>query len=241
MAAGSRHTFVLVHGAWHGAWCWRRLADRLLAAGHRVFTPTLTGLAERSHLLRADITLDTHVLDVANVFQWEDIEGACLVGHSYAGWVISGAVERLRSRVRSLVYVDAFLPDNGQCGLDLMPPEARTGYDAARARGDIGRAPPPAAWFRIMDPQDEAWVDRKMTAQPLGVSDQPIVLTDAREVIARKCYIRTPAFANAAFDAALKRCEQTAGWRTHSLDGCGHDVMIDAPDRLAALLVEAAG
>ena len=113
-------TFVLVHGAGHGAWAWRRVADLLRAAGHRVFAPTLTGLAERSHLMSDEITLETHILDVANLFKWEDIDSATLVAHSYGGWVVTGAAERLQGRLAALAYVDAFLPDEGQRGYDLL-------------------------------------------------------------------------------------------------------------------------
>jgi pimeloyl-ACP methyl ester carboxylesterase len=104
-------TFVLVHGAYHGGWCWRRVANILTAQGHEVFAPTLTGLADRSHLLGTfDINLTTHITDVVNLFEWEDVLDAVLVGHSYGGWVISGAMERLEGKVRSIVFVDAHVP-----------------------------------------------------------------------------------------------------------------------------------
>jgi len=91
----AQRTFVLVHGGWHGGWCWRRVADLLRRQGHTVFTPTPTGLGERSHLMSRDINLDTHITDVVNLFKWEDLNDAVLVGHSYAGWVISGVVEQM--------------------------------------------------------------------------------------------------------------------------------------------------
>jgi pimeloyl-ACP methyl ester carboxylesterase len=112
-----RLTFVLVHGAWHGGWCWRRVADLLTRQGHRVFTPTLTGLGERSHLLNSAIDLETHITDVVNVFRWENIENAVLCGHSYGGWVISGVAEALESLavpLAAIVFLDAHLPENGQ-------------------------------------------------------------------------------------------------------------------------------
>src|SRR5260221_13300241 len=96
----AQRTFVLVHGGWHGGWCWRRVADLLRRQGHTVFTPTLTGLGERSHLMSRDINLDTHITDVVNLFKWEDLNDAVLVGHSYAGWVISGVVEQCRQPIR---------------------------------------------------------------------------------------------------------------------------------------------
>jgi pimeloyl-ACP methyl ester carboxylesterase len=106
----AQRTFVLVHGAWHGGWCWRRVADLLEHRGHRVFTPTLTGLGERSHLMSADINLDTHIADVVNVLKWEDLKDVVLVAHSYGGWPVSGAIEQTLDRIASVVYLDAFVP-----------------------------------------------------------------------------------------------------------------------------------
>jgi len=115
----ARKTFVLIHGAWHGGWCWRRVADLLEAKGHKVFAPSFTGNADRSHLLSKAITLDTHVADIVNLFKWEDIIDACLVAHSYAGWPCSGALEQIHDRVSSIVWLDAFKPDDGQRGSDF--------------------------------------------------------------------------------------------------------------------------
>src|SRR4030088_813012 len=118
-AQSERKTFVLVHGSSAGGWCYRRVADLLERRGHKVFAPTHTGLGERSHLMSGMITLDTHITDVANVIKWERLENVVLAGHSYGGWVISGVVERMLPQISSIVYVDAFLPENGQKGLDL--------------------------------------------------------------------------------------------------------------------------
>jgi pimeloyl-ACP methyl ester carboxylesterase len=106
-------TFVLVHGAWHGGWCWRRVADLLEKQGHKVFTPTLTGVGERSHLMSKDINLDTHITDLVNVFKWEDLKDVCLVVHSYGGWPGSGAIEQVGDRISSIVWLDAFKPEDG--------------------------------------------------------------------------------------------------------------------------------
>jgi thioesterase domain-containing protein len=106
-------TFVLVHGAWHGAWCWRRVARLLTRAGHEVFTPTLTGLAERSHLLTHAINLDTHIFDVVNEMKWQELSNVVLVGHSYGGMVISGVTEKMERAILSFVMLDAFMPENG--------------------------------------------------------------------------------------------------------------------------------
>src|SRR2546421_8477934 len=124
---GRRKTFVLVHGAWHGAWCWRRICDLLQDAGHKVYAPTLTGLGDRSHLLSKEINLDTHIADIVNLMRWEDLDQVCLVGHSYAGWPVSGALEHELDRVSSVVYLDAFLPEDGQKSLDLASDFSRKG------------------------------------------------------------------------------------------------------------------
>src|SRR4029077_4713793 len=118
---GQPKTFVLVHGAWHGGWGWRRVADLLEKQGHKVFTPTLTGVGERSHLLSKDINLDTHITDLVNVFKWEDLKDVCLVVHSYGGWPGSGALEQIGDRVASIVWLDAFKPESGQRGADYPP------------------------------------------------------------------------------------------------------------------------
>ena len=116
---GAPKTFVLVHGAWHGGWCWRRVADLLQKGGHEVFTPTLTGVGERSHLMSKDIVLDTHITDIVNVIKWEDLNNICLVVHSYGGWPGSGAIEQALDRISSIVWLDAFKPENGQRGFDF--------------------------------------------------------------------------------------------------------------------------
>src|SRR5689334_14895699 len=107
-APDSARSFVLVHGAWHGGWCWRRVADLLTDKGHKVYAPTLTGLADRSHVMSADIALATHVADIVNLIRWERLGDVVLVGHSYAGFVISGAVEHVQPAIAALVFLDAF-------------------------------------------------------------------------------------------------------------------------------------
>lgn len=232
----SSRTFVLVHGAGHGAWAWRRVADRLRAAGHRVHTPTLTGLAERSHLMNGEITLETHIQDVVNVFQWEDIESATLVAHSYGGWVVTGAADRLQGRLAALAYVDAFLPDEGQRGYDLLNAQQKAQFDDARAKGEVSRPGPASAALRIQRPEDAVWVDAHITPQPLGVSMQAVHINGAVDRVPLKLYIRTPLFPQPVFDASLVRCQADPTWRTAVMAGCGHDPMIDDPEALVTLL-----
>lgn len=118
--------FVLVHGAWIGGWCWRPNAQALRKAGHEVFTPTLTGLGERSHLMNPGINLDTHIADIVNVIKHEELSDVVLVGHSYGGMVVTGVADALADKIRSLVYLDAFVPESGQALVDLAPPETST-------------------------------------------------------------------------------------------------------------------
>jgi pimeloyl-ACP methyl ester carboxylesterase len=232
------YTFVLVHGAWHGGWCWRRVADRLRGGGHAVFTPTLTGLGERSHLLRAGIDLKTHIADVVNVMKWEDLSDIVLCGHSYGGMVISGVAEALPRAIRSIVFLDAFVPRHGEAVQDLTGPAVKEAALAALQRGDIVIPPRPAEAFGV-NPADRAWVDRLCVGQPIGTFTDKIALTGARDRIARKSYIRAKSYANPGFDRALGEVRSDPSWRSYEVPS-GHDVMVDMPERLAEILLEVA-
>jgi len=214
------------------------VADRLQVAGHRVYTPTLTGLGERSHLMSRDISLDTHITDVINVFKWEGIESAVLCGHSYGGWVISGAVEQVLPQVASIVFLDAFVPRDGQTGLDLATQRSRDSINLALNDGAVSRPAPTAESFNV-NPKDRAWVDARMTPQPIGVSLQKIRLTGARERVGTKVYVRAANYPNPTFDGFLAEARASSGWRTHTISS-GHDVMVDEPERLSDILLELA-
>ena len=232
-------TFVLVHGAWHGGWCYSRVRDRLEAQGHRVFTPTLTGLGERSHLMSKDINLDTHITDVVNVIKWENLKNIVLCGHSYGGWVVSGVAEQMQDRIGSIVFLDAYMPDDGDSGQKIGSAFTREGIDKALAAGAISRPSPSAKDFMVASEEDQAWVDSKTTEQPLGVSLQPIKLTGARDRIAKKTYVLAETYNSPHFRRYYETCVADASWTTYTVP-CGHDVMVDMPDRLAELLVEMA-
>ncbi len=232
------YTFVLVHGAWHGGWCWRRVADLLQRQGHKVFTPTLTGLGERSHLMRAGIDVSTHVADVVNLMKWEGPSDVVLCGHSYGGFVISGVAEQMASAIASIVFLDAFVPDDGDSMFDLTSQAVRDGLKAATERGDIGVPPRPAAAF-LVNEKDQAWVDRLTGPQPIGTMTEKLKLSGARERIAKKSYIRASAYPNPGFDKAFARVKADRSWRAYEVP-CGHDVMVDMPERLAEILLEVA-
>ena len=235
--AGARKTFVLVHGAWHGGWCWRRVADLLEAKGHKVYTPTLTGLADRSHLLSKDVVLDTHIADIVNLVTWEDLKDICLVVHSFGGFAGSGALEQVHDRVGSIVWLDAFTPVDGQVPADFISEFSRKGMAEAIAKGEPGYPPPPAKSFSLSE-KDYAWIDSKLTRQPANIASQPLKLTGKRETIARKTYIRAPKYPQASFDKALAECRADKSWRTIVNDTSGHDVMIDQPGWLADVLLK---
>lgn len=239
MAQGaSRKTYVLIHGAWHGGWCWRRVADLLEAKGHKVYAPSLTGNGDRSHLLSKDINLDTHIADIVNLFKWEDLKGVCLVAHSYGGWPSSGALEQISDRVSSIVWVDAFKPENGQRGTDYASDFSRKALEEAVAKGEPGRKAPPPTAFGVINEKDQEWVKSKMTDQPNGVAFQPIKLTGAREKIAKKTYIRAPKYLQAAFDKALAECKADGTWKAIVNETTGHDIMVDQPQWLADVILQ---
>jgi pimeloyl-ACP methyl ester carboxylesterase len=229
-------TFVLVHGAWHGAWCWQRVVRLLSRAGHDVFAPTLTGLCERSHLLTPATDLDTHILDIVNELKWQELKDVVIVGHSYGGMVISGVAEKMEKAIASFVMLDAFMPESGQSVVDLWPAARREELLAAE-RGGATTVPPRSAEVFKVNEKDRAWVDAQCTPQPIRCFLQKLTLNGARGRIAKKTYIRT-AYASPFFDAGLASARQN-GWRTDEVP-CGHDAMLDMPERLAEILQEAA-
>ncbi len=229
---------MLVHGAWHGGWCWRRVSDLLEKKGHKVFTPTMTGLCERSHLLSKDINLATHVTDIFNVLKWEDLKNIVLVGHSYGGFVVSGVADQAHDRIASIVFLDAFVPENGDSIYEKAPEAARGSMTEAIKKGEIAVKPIPAAVLRVNE-KDRAWVDAKCTPQPIGAFTDKATVTGGREKIAKRAYIRAKGYPSVPFDGALDKFKASAGWKTYEVPS-GHDVMVDMPDRLTEILVEVA-
>ena len=232
-------TYVLVHGGGHGGWCWQRLAPLLREAGHEVYTPTLTGLGERAHLLRPEIDLDTHIADVVGVLRYEGCTDVILVGHSYGGMVITGAADRAAGRVGRLVYLDAAIPEDGQSLVAV----AGTLMAAARAGSRVVDGVELVLWpdsdavqyYGITDPEDVAWMWDKLTPHPWKCFEQPLRLNDPA-ALARipRAEIHTTSSLSMAPPGtaeALAGKEQT--WVVDS----GHDLMVTEPKAVAGILL----
>jgi pimeloyl-ACP methyl ester carboxylesterase len=236
LAQSAPRTFVLVHGAWHGGWCWRRVSDLLERRGHKVFAPTLTGLGERSHLLSGSIDLDTHIADIVNLIKWEDLSDICLVAHSYGGWPGSAVPERIGEAIGSIVFLDAFMPEDGMKGLDLNSPQSKKDVLAAVEKGEVSRPPRGGEPSPTMTPEDRAWLASKATAQPIGVSLDPIKLTGARDRVPKRAFIRARGYPNPNFDDAYNACK-AKGYSVFDVP-CGHSVQVEMPDRLTEILLQ---
>ncbi len=231
--------FVLVHGAWHGGWCWRQVAAQLRAAGHTVFTPTLTGLGERAHLLRADTGLDTCIDDICAVILNEELDNVVLVGHSFAGPVISGVADRMPERLRQLVYLDALLVQQGQSAMSTLPPEAQRERSRTIDAEGLRMAIPEPAKFGVTNAEQADWLRRRLTPHPLKAYTDPLQLRHPLGNGLRKTYIAVtdPWYPPLAKVRERVRGEPDWEWREIA---AGHDAMLTSPSALAQLLCDLA-
>jgi len=228
-------SFVLVHGAWHGGWCWVRVARLLRDAAHEVYTPTLTGLGERAHLASPQIDLETHVQDVVGVLEADELRQVVLVGHSYAGMVISGVAARAASRLSHLVYLDAFVPEPGRTLLDYLGPRADAVRESARTAGDGWRVPPfPPERFGVTSQRDREWLQRRLVPQPLASFEQPLAAAGGERLKRAYVYCASPAMG--AFDQFAERLREDRKWQYHEIK-TGHDAMVTAPGEVAKFLL----
>ena len=229
-------TFVLVHGAWGGAHGFRKVRGPLWRAGHEVFTPGLTGIGERAHLTSPQVCLTTHITDVVNTVWYEDLRGIVLLGFSYGGFVVTGALEHIGDRVRHLVYLDAFVPGHGD---RIDTTRGTTGRGVVKPGGDW-LVPPKLREFD--DPAEAAWASVRRTPQPLGCFTEPVALARPLEDYPfTRTYIKAtgeprPEPGGPFWDAA-DRARTSPAWRYREI-ATNHMIPSNRPDDLVRLLLE---
>jgi pimeloyl-ACP methyl ester carboxylesterase len=239
--------FVLVHGAWHGGWCYRDTARALRAAGHTVATPTHTGVGERAHQSGEAITLETHIRDVVGCIEYEELDDVILCGHSYGGMVITGVADRMPGRIKALVYLDAFVPSHGDSLIGLinaaLPPEVAAqfvgGFRGAALEGRSGLMQPiPAEMFNVSEAH-RAWVNRRCVPQALATFEMPLLLAGGGEAVKKRLYILADGWDPSPFRHFANKYSGAPGWDVVKMP-CGHDVMVDLPGPLADALARLA-
>jgi len=230
-------TYVLVHGLWHGGWCWKKVRSHLQEAGHEVFTPTLTGCGERSHLRSFEIDMNTHVRDIVQVLEFEELHQVILCGHSYSVLVILAVAEAVPERLAHLVALDGPVPANGQSCKDIFSETVAQLEDLAKIQGDDHWVSAPPEWtFGITEKAELGWVKSKLTAIPLKVFETPIIYSNPLAAALPRTYLQcmenpSNEEVNAANDHWTSK-----GWRFRLLR-TGHDAMVTQPLELAKLLL----
>jgi pimeloyl-ACP methyl ester carboxylesterase len=235
--------FVLVHGAWHGAWCWSRVLPRLRAAGHDAHAVTLTGVGDRAHLLSRDIRIATHLADVMGLIVCEELDDVVLVGHSYGGMVITGVADRMEAEhpgvLRHVVYVDGSAPHSGESWSTSHKPEVVAArIAAAEATGGVSMPAPDASVFGL-EGTDRDWVNRRMTPQPFALYRDPLVFDEARVARLPRTFVDCNHPAHSNIDAMRRRVRSEPGWNVVEI-ATGHDVMVTEPARLTEVLLACA-
>lgn len=241
--------FVLVHGAWHGGWCWRRVVDRLQAQGHRVHAVTLTGVGERAHLLSPLITLETHIADVAGTIEAEELPDVVLAVHSYAGMIGTAIADRMPQRLRHLVYVDAVVPKPGESWSSTHASATREArLAAAQASPDYAFPAPDPSVFGLAA-EDHAWVQRRQTPHPGHTYQAPLQFDPKRVGTVPRTFVDCIQPRLGTIDSIRPRVRDRNFWDGAWVGGggarvvelaTGHDPMVSAPEELARLLVACA-
>lgn len=246
-SAANPPTFVLVHGAWHGGWCWAKVRPSLERAGARVYTPTLTGLGERRHLREPVPGLQTHIDDVVNLIEAEELQDVVLVGHSLAGMVITAVADRMKTRLRRLVYLDAPVPAHGNDlathvpGTDAAMAQRRRAAYRALAPDGVWLPPPAPEMMGVTRPADAEWLRRRLTPHPLRTWLEPVALPNGGHAGLPKTYVLAtrPLNTMMGYPAQGEVAKRGGEW-TYREIATGHDMMVTEPERTAELLLEAA-
>ena len=232
----NKPVYVLVHGAWHGGWCWQKVSSRLRAGGADVYTPTLSGLGEHENTLNKEINLDTHIEDIVNLIEIEDLQNVILVGHSYAGTVIAGVADRIPERLEKLIYLDAMIVENGESALSVHPREAQEfSRNSSKASNGLSIPPFPVEAFGVTSPADIKWVSARLTPQPYRTFTQKLILKNAYGNHLPLVYIACINPQMPVLKTFSDRVKTKKNWKHYSLN-TGHDAMITAPDELSDLL-----
>lgn len=238
--------FVLVHGAWHGAWCWRRVVDALQAQGHRTHAVTLTGVGDRAHLLSSLITLETHIADVVKTIEAEELQDVVLAVHSYAGMIGTAVADRMPQRLRHLVYVDAVVPKPGESWSSTHASATREARLAAAQASPVFAFPPPDPSVFGLDAEDHDWVQRRQTLHPGHTYQAPLQFEPRRVASVPRTFVDCVQPRLGTIDSIRPRVRDVNFWDGEWMRGggarvvelrTGHDPMVSAPRELAELLV----
>lgn len=227
-------TFLVCHGAWSAGWAWKKMHPLMAAAGHRLVTPTYTGLGEREHLANPSVDLETHIADVLNVIKYEDLREVVLIGHSYGGMVATGVADRARGRIAQLIYLDAFVPEQGQGLLDLLPESERQRMLQLAKSGDGWRVPPNPT-PPDTPPADLEWLTERRVDMPIKCFETKLGLRGGPLTLPRSYIYATRVSPVDAFGPFAARARSQPDWRYYEIDA-SHSPHVTAPETLMALL-----
>ena len=222
-------TFVLVHGSWHGGWCWKKITPLMAKKGYICFAPTLSGMGERFHIATPTMGLSVHIQDIVNVLEFEDLTDVVLVGHSYTGMVITGVAE-ISTRVKKLVYLDAIVPEHGQSMFSILGSDMETQFKRdADAKGMVPSWAPEN--FGVTDPRDIAWIKSRLTPMPILTHQEKLFAPKMNAKNLRRYFIHCIRFGLGDFAEKIRREKGTV----FDLDS-GHDAMVIEPEKLSLIL-----
>ena len=227
---------MVAHGAWSAGWAWKKLRPLMAARGHRLWTPTYTGLGERSHLAGPQVDLQTHVTDIVQVLRMEDLSDVVLIGHSYGGMVATGVADRVPERLQRVIYLDAFVPEDGDSLASLTGQSAQSMRDAAEDGWKAAPRPVPPDTPRA----DLAWIAARRMSHPVECFVQPLALTGAGAALPRHYIYALKTDERDTFGRFHQRAQTTPGWTAHQI-GASHNPHITVPETLAQLLDDIIG
>jgi len=233
MIAAASKIFLVCHGAWSAGWAWKKMHPLMQAAGHRLITPTYTGLGERAHLANPSIDLNSHIEDVMNVIKYENLRDIVLVGHSYGGMVATGVADRARDKVRQLIYIDAFVPNDGQSLLDLYEADRSRVQELAKS-GDGWRVPPNPT-PPDTSPADVEWLSTRRVDMPVKCFETKLKLQGGPLTLPRSYIYATRITPADTFGPFARHAKNDPAWNYHEIDA-SHSPNVTAPEALMALL-----